>query len=113
MTFSRTAAHRLPFLLGATLALAASFTAVDAGLYAGQPREMPAAAYEVTGPELVAEHGCWTGEAPADMQGVFPGHVVVTVDGLPQLRGEQMVGQALEQVFDGTDHGLTVWGFCR
>lgn len=62
---------------------------------------------------LVAEHGCWAGDAPAEMQGVMPGHVVVTVGGATRLGGERMVGQALEQIFDGADHGLIVHGFCR
>lgn len=62
---------------------------------------------------LVATHDCWTGEAPADMQGVVPGHVVVTVDGTTRLGGERMVGKALAQIFEGADHGLRVAGFCR
>lgn len=62
---------------------------------------------------LVAEHDCWTGEAPADMQGVASGHVVVTVDGATRLGGERMVGMALGRIIDGADHGLTVAGFCR
>jgi len=62
---------------------------------------------------LIAEHGCWTGKAPADMQGVVPGHVVVTVDGVTRVGGSRAVGAALEQVFEGVDHGLTVHGFCR
>lgn len=57
--------------------------------------------------------GCWTGEAPADMVGQFPGHVVVTVHGETRKAGARMVGKALRQVFDGEQHGLTVHGFCR
>lgn len=68
-------------------------------------------------PSLVAQlaerHGCWSGEAPADMQGVLPGHVLVTSDGETRVGGSRLVGKALEQVFDGADHGLTVHGFCR
>lgn len=63
--------------------------------------------------ELVAEHDCWTTEAPADMEGVLPGHVVVMVDGDARLGGERMVGKALDQTFDGVEHGITVVGFCR
>lgn len=62
---------------------------------------------------LIEEHSCWTGEAPADMAGVLPGHVVVTVGGVTRLGGERMVGKALEQIFEGADHGLVVHGFCR
>lgn len=63
--------------------------------------------------ELVDEHDCWSGEAPADMRGVLPGHVVVTVGLVSRVGGDRLVGQALEQIFDGVDHGLTVHGFCR
>ncbi len=110
---SRTTTFRIPFLLGATLALAVSFTAVDAGLYVGQDQhEVTAEASGPSAADLVAEHGCWAGEAPADMVGVLPGHVVVTVDADVRYAGERMVGKALEQIFDGTDHELTVWAFC-
>lgn len=64
-----------------------------------------------TAPALPA--GCWNGEAPADMAGKIPGHVVVTVDGETRTAGERMVGKALGQLFDGEQHGLTVHGFCR
>lgn len=64
--------------------------------------------------ELVEDHGCWAGEAPADMVGVVPGHVVVAAAGEgPRLGGSLAVGRALEQIFEGVDHGLTVYGFCR
>lgn len=59
--------------------------------------------------DLVERHGCWTGEPPADMVGEFPGHVV-TQHG---YQGEKAVAQALGQVFDGEDHGLRVFAFCR
>lgn len=64
---------------------------------------------------LVAAHDCWTGAAPADMEGVLPGHVVVTVAGGagPEYRGERMVGLALDQIFHGAPHGLVVHAFCR
>ncbi len=54
---------------------------------------------------LLDEHDCWTDNAP---EGVIPGHVV-TNNG---YRGAAEVGRALEQLFEGTDHGLTVYGFC-
>lgn len=62
---------------------------------------------------LAAAHGCWTGQAPADMEGVIPGHVVVVRDGEATYGGARLVGKALAQVFDGADHGLTVYAFCR
>jgi len=61
---------------------------------------------------LLARHHCWSGPAP---DGAFPGHVILTVrpgEG-PQLRGPRWVARALEQIFDGVDHGIeTVHGFC-
>jgi hypothetical protein len=62
---------------------------------------------------LLEAHDCWTGEAPADMQGVIPGHVVVSIGAVPEYRGATMVGQAFDQIFDGINHGITVHGFCR
>lgn len=62
---------------------------------------------------LIDAHDCWTGAAPADMVGVLPGHVVVTVDGVTRYAGQRMVGKALDQTFGNKDHGLTVVGFCR
>lgn len=62
---------------------------------------------------LVEKHDCWTGEAPADMEGKMPEHVVVTVKGEAKYAGSVMVGKALEQIFEGADYGLTVHGFCR
>lgn len=61
---------------------------------------------------LIAANDCWTGEAPSDMAGVVPGHVVVSVDGVARIGGERMVGKALEQAFEGADHGLAIHGFC-
>lgn len=62
---------------------------------------------------LIAEHDCWTGTPPADMVGVIPGHVVVTIDGVTRYAGQRMVGKALDQTFGNKDHGLTVVAFCR
>lgn len=63
---------------------------------------------------LLEEHGCWSGEAPADMAGKFPGHVVVTINGGdPVYAGGPMVGRALDHVFKGKHPNLTVNGFCR
>ena len=60
---------------------------------------------------LVESHGCWAGEAPPDV--VAPGHVVVTRDGTTRYAGPVVTGHALEQIFEGVDHGLTVHAFCR
>jgi hypothetical protein len=60
---------------------------------------------------LVDRHGCWTGDAPARAR--IPGHVVVTVDGEPGYGGRRLVEQALAEVFEDADHGLTVHAFCE
>lgn len=68
-----------------------------------------------TGPTLDREqalmfvHGCWTsGNHPN------PQHVVVTLPNGKVVYGHwRLVRLALDQVFNGTQHHLTVWGFCR
>lgn len=72
------------------------------------PATIPTARY------LLDQHHCWSGEAPKDMRGQIPGHVVVTrPDGSTTYAGRRLTGQALGQLFAGERHGLTVWGFCR
>lgn len=63
--------------------------------------------------DLVEKNKCWTGEAPAGV--TVPGHVVARLEGesLSKVYGAKVVGQALEQIFEGKDHGITVHGFCR
>lgn len=75
----------------------------------------PDSAHSVPSPteKLVKANGCWTGEAPADMTGKIPGHVVVTVKGETRLGGPRLVGKSLEQIFEGAQHGLYVHAFCR
>jgi hypothetical protein len=79
---------------------------IDVGTIRPMPSVDPAAA-------VVAAHGCWTGDAPADMAGKFPGHVVVRRDGHVVYGGQRLVGQALDQLFANVDHGLAVVAFCR
>lgn len=63
---------------------------------------------------LIAVHDCWTQDAPADMAGKVPGHVVVVLpNGDTVYGGRRLVAKALGQVFDGEQHGLSVIGFCR
>lgn len=91
-----------------TLACAALYgmtTAADRSSARPAAADSPAA--------LAAAHGCWSGDAPADMAGRMPGHAVVTVREEPRYAGPRMVRRALEQIFEGVDHGLTVHAFCR
>ncbi|WP_310964276.1 hypothetical protein [Nocardioides terrisoli] len=60
---------------------------------------------------LVRAHDCWTGSAPDDVS--VPGHVVAGRGAGPVYGGARMVHLALDQVFAGTPHGLTVYAFCR
>lgn len=82
--------------------------------YAPSSPEAIEAVEESRAEKLIERHGCWTGEAPADMAGVVPGRVIVSpVGGGPRVGGPAMVGKALDQIFAGAEHGLTVHGFCR
>lgn len=62
---------------------------------------------------LIEANDCWTGEAPADMAGEIPGHVVYAAGADPKVGGAKMVGKAFGQIFEGEAHGLTIYGFCR
>lgn len=67
--------------------------------------------------QLVSEHDCWLGAAPADMEGKMPSHVVVTMktDVAPIYTADAgTVADALGRVFGGKSHGIyKVHGFCR
>lgn len=84
---------------------------MQAGVTAGPPAERPAA--EGSPAQLVELHDCWTGAAPADMAGKFPGHVVATPAGGAPVWSARLVGPALEQAFGGADNGIVVHAFCR
>ena len=61
--------------------------------------------------QLVDRYDCWTSDATNPP---FPGHVVVTLpDGRVVYGGARRTGQALDQLFGGADHNLTVHAFCR
>lgn len=63
---------------------------------------------------FMEKHDCWTGEAPKDMQGVIPGHVVVTEGGRTFLGGPAKVGTALEVIFNDAKSEIEeIHGFCR
>lgn len=63
--------------------------------------------------EILADiHGCWSGEAPADMRGQIPGHVVMILpDGRTVYSTD--VGRAMRHLFETPERGLTVFAFCR
>ncbi|KRF16538.1 hypothetical protein ASG90_09615 [Nocardioides sp. Soil797] len=87
------------------------------------PTEAPASAQvrtdEATAEDLVEKlierFDCWSGPAPADMEGQVPGHVIVTHPGddRPIRGGDVLVGKALDQLFAGVDNHLQVHAFCR
>ena len=113
--FSSTKAKvvRVVVIMAAAVALGVS-TQVGSALSDSNgfgPYHDPSAGYVA---DELAAHDCWTGEAPADMRGEIPGHVVVTVAGSdrPEYRGRHMTSKALKQIFDER-LGLTVHGFCR
>ena len=78
-------------------------------------QETPSATAEPTRAQVLMEKwDCWAGEAPADMQGKMPGHVVVTEGGRTFVGGSVKVGTALSHIFEGTPTEIEViHGFCR
>jgi hypothetical protein len=62
--------------------------------------------------DLIARHGCSTGNAPAEMEGRIPGHVVATDDG-HTVYSAGLVRRALKDVFERDDPSLQVHAFCR
>ncbi len=100
--------HALRFI-GLAIVAVVLMVQYDPTAYSVEP---PKPAVEHGAPVLVEQHGCWTGEAPTDV--VIPGHVVISEVGeAPRYAGSAMVGKALDQIFAGEDHGLTVHAFCR
>jgi len=74
----------------------------------------PTVEASVTPSHLLEAHGCWRGQAPADMRNRLPRHVVVTTrTGRTVYGGPALVGQALDQQFAHKPAGLTIHGFCR
>jgi hypothetical protein len=63
--------------------------------------------------DLIAEHACWQGAAPADRAGVVPGHVVVSPSaGAPAILSADLVDEALSHLFETPRAGMTVYAFC-
>lgn len=65
---------------------------------------------------LMKKHGCWSGEAPKDMEGVIPGHVIIRMDGeiAAKYRGAKYVGVALDHLFTKPNPRVAeIVGFCR
>lgn len=114
----RSLIRNLRVLAISCVAFAIGFSFVT--LVDGRPSTPPPPAPELVGDSseathLIKRHDCWTGDAPADMVGQIPGHVIATPRRAvtPVRGGDAMVSKAFEQIFDGIDHGLTVHAFCR
>lgn len=119
MTLRRAFARSTGPLLGLA-GFVLAFAVASAFLPVGQP---PPVGEEVSEPgrstaaeveALVAAHDCWVGEAPEDMAGTVPRHVVLTrpQDDGPVLGGERLVARALAHVFEGRHPRLRVHAFC-
>lgn len=106
---ARTLGHNL--LVVAVLVSAFLWGMADEARFQVEPYRPPAAG---SAADLMASNDCWTGslDMPPSMVGVIPPRVVVTDGTWVRLSGERMVDRALEQIFEGVDHGLTVHGFC-
>ncbi len=96
-----------------------SITVVDEPV-ARTPSSAEVAAAEASGAArvLVEGHGCWTDQAPSDMERQVPGHVVVirgadTVDAEAVYGGVRLTGVALDAAFGRGAADFTIVGFCR
>lgn len=56
---------------------------------------------------MVQSGKCWVGKAPSGV--TVPGHVWAD----DRYRGSKAVGKALEQIFEGADHNMTIQAFCH
>ena len=65
--------------------------------------------------DLITAHGCWTGDAPADMAGKWPGGAVIRrANGVVSYTERPgLVDKALRQALDGEDTGVWAVAFCR
>lgn len=102
-------------LLLAVLMVAAMFMGQAVGTSAlPAPDQGTAAEAQAIRPPAEGSVAALLAECEEPAEGVLPSSVVVTPEGAPApvVGGEVLVGQALEQVFDGVDYGLTVHGFC-
>lgn len=100
-----------------TAAFAIGFLSLGTGATVASPDDNLGRPPAVGSPAFVFDKmgdKCWTGEPPADMVGVIPGHVVYAKgDTGAIVGGEKVVGQALDQIFNDRDFGLTIYAFCR
>lgn len=73
----------------------------------------PPAAEQPTSKPYVEQLGerldCWGNDGG---QHPFPTRVIYRRGGDWQIGGRRVVDQALDQIFNGTDHGLEVYKFC-
>ena len=114
MNRDRTAKALAGVLTGITFGALAALTVTASEEPATYPKPSPSAAHDARVAQLLHDHDCWTGKAPADMTGKMPDHVVITTRAERIVYGgPQLVERALDQVFNGVDHGLAVHGFCR
>jgi hypothetical protein len=100
-----------PILVTALFALVCIYGSLDTITVGPRPEIPP----EDSPADILAKvHDCWSGDAPADMVGKLPGHVVVIrPDGTAFYGGRHYVGLALDQIFNHHDHGLEIRAFCR
>lgn len=103
-----TAMHLLGLGIVSIVATVVAILAANSGTVTVTPTGAPES---VTIPQqMLEDHDCWSGPAPADMVGKLPSHAVVELDA---RRGPQYVNSSIG--FDIWQHGRagTLYGFCR
>lgn len=120
-TFRQTIAAAVFKAVMVTAAFAFGFIIMGAGQTKVVMPEGEAGQVEVERPTakgspqwFVEKYDCWTGEAPADMQGKMPGHVIVTEANRTYRGGPAKVGTALAHIFEGAPTEIEeIHAFCR
>jgi hypothetical protein len=79
------------------------------------PTQTPSGERATTEDDLITAHGCWTGDAPADMAGRWPGGAVIRkANGVVSYTERPgLVDKAIRQALDGEDTGVWAVAFCR
>ena len=114
LLFLQIAKRRLAMLGGFGVGIAIVTLVAPPAILEFDRADLPAESASPSRADRLAEkYDCWTHDAPADMTGKRPGHVVVSTATGRAVYSAALVGRALDQAVGGHDRGLLVHAFCR